>query len=314
MPGGGFYTGVAPPKSKYHNVQFRLENLDICPERDSFSEKVPEVEDDWMCSSRFDEDDQQTTHHNNDVYNGGRDEEYGDNDKNACKMQKFTSQQWLEEIENRWFDSRDDVVRQSFQAALNDVQEPFSFVLHVMLTTHFDLFSKRIPITFFSLDELDIWLELKRTNREHVPEPEELFLLDERENSYLAEYIILDIDLNPKKLKQIAVIITATKLQREFSAQEVLLPLLATDQIQVVETYVGQDKTLQVEYAQFLDWLCGMKKDTVEQMVSNLGLTIKDPSKLQHKTIIKMAERLSRNMNLIQTTIPVCSTRRIFRV
>ena len=81
-----------------------------------------------------------------------RDEdEEEEQDTSDCKLQKFTSQQWLDEIENRWFDERDDLVRQSFQAALNDVQEPYTFVVHVMLTAHFDLYSKRIPITSHSL-------------------------------------------------------------------------------------------------------------------------------------------------------------------
>ena len=74
---------------------------------------------------------------------------------------RYTSQQWLQEVENRWFDGRDDLVRETFQTALADVQEPYSFVLHVMLTAHFDLYSKRLPITFFAMDELEIWLELK---------------------------------------------------------------------------------------------------------------------------------------------------------
>ena len=121
-------------------------------------------------------------------------------------------------------DERDDLVRESFQAALNDVQEPFIFILHVMLTAFFDLYSKRIPITFYALDELDIWLDLKKTNGENVPKPAEchkrqamefvcrsgynyldklnkLFHLDEGENLYLAEYIHLDLDINPKKVE-----------------------------------------------------------------------------------------------------------------
>ena len=51
---------------------------------------------------------------------------------------------------------RDNLVRQSFQAAVLDVQEPFTLVLHVILTGLFDFFSKRIPITFFALAELNI--------------------------------------------------------------------------------------------------------------------------------------------------------------
>ena len=81
--------------------------------------------------------------------------------------------QWLEEIENRYFDEPDDLVRQSFQAALSDVQEPYSFILHVIYKAFFDLFSKRIPITYYALDEFDIWLDLKKKNGEYVPQPED---------------------------------------------------------------------------------------------------------------------------------------------
>lgn len=51
---------------------------------------------------------------------------------------------------------RDNLVRQSFQAAVLDVQEPFMLVPHVILTGLFDFFSKRIPIAFFALAELNI--------------------------------------------------------------------------------------------------------------------------------------------------------------
>ena len=242
-------------------------------------------------------------------------------------LQKFTSQQWLEEIENRYFDERDDLVRQSFQAALHDNQEPYSFILHVMLKAFFDLYSKRIPITFYALDELEIWLELKHQNGEVVPTPLEahkrqameflcrsgynyldkvnkLFQLDQGDNSYLTEYIHLDADINPKKLKQFVVIMYTIKLRHNFSARDVMLPLLATDQIQVLETYVGEDKKLQFDYAGFLDSLCAMKEDTVAEMVSQCGLSVKDPSKLLHKTITKMAEKVVKKYELNPDDFP----------
>ena len=53
----GFYTGMAPPKSKYHTVQFSLENLDICPD----GEVNIKDDDDWLCSSGFDDSTELTT-------------------------------------------------------------------------------------------------------------------------------------------------------------------------------------------------------------------------------------------------------------
>jgi len=125
-----FYTGVAPPKSKYHNVQFGLENLDICPEREVNNKD----DDDWLCSSGFD------GNSSTEVAAVVEREDVGNNE--FKELQKYTSQDRLEEIENKYFDERDDLVRQSFQAALNDVDEPYSFILHIMLKAFFDLFSK----------------------------------------------------------------------------------------------------------------------------------------------------------------------------
>ena len=47
-----------------------------------------------------------------------------------------------------------------------------------------------------------------------------------------------------------------------------------------------------------------MKEDTVSEMVSNLGLTVKDPSKLVHKTITKMAEKVVKRYELNPDDFP----------
>ena len=46
-----------------------------------------------------------------------------------------------------------------------------------------------------------------------------------------------------------------------------MLLLLACDQIQVLETYIGDEKELQEDYAAFLDSLCAVKEETVFEMV-----------------------------------------------
>lgn len=98
-------------------------------------------------------------------------------------------------------------------------------------------------------------------------------------------------------IKQIVVIIHTLKLQHSFVSKEIMLPLLACDQIQVLETYIG-DRELQEDYTAFLDSLCALKEDTVIERVRNQGLSVKDPSKLQHKTFINMAEKVVKRYEL----------------
>ena len=52
-----------------------------------------------------------------------------------------------------------------------------------------------------------------------------------------------------------------------FIAHWEMLLLLACDQIQVLETYIGDEKELQEDYAAFLDSLCAVKEETVFEMV-----------------------------------------------
>jgi hypothetical protein len=116
----------------------------ICAERDSFSSNTDD-DDNWLCSSGF--RNVQGEHDDEHIC----EDEVKEENKEYKELQKFTSQQWLEGIENRYLDARDGLVHQSFQAALNDVEKPYSFILDVMRTAFFDLYSKRIPITFYAL-------------------------------------------------------------------------------------------------------------------------------------------------------------------
>ena len=52
-------------------------------------------------------------------------------------------------------------MRQLLQAAYDDVRDVYAFLLHVIFKGFFDLYSKRIPISYYAMDELDIWLKLK---------------------------------------------------------------------------------------------------------------------------------------------------------
>ena len=99
-------------------------------------------------------------------------------------------------------------------------------------------------------------------------------------------------------MKQNALIISTLKLQDNFISEELLLPLLASDQLSVIETYIGNQLSLQKDYARFLNQLCTTKEDTVTEMVRDKGLNVKDPSKLTHKTLIKMTEKVVKRYQL----------------
>jgi len=306
--------GVPVPKSNYNLDRVSFGGIEDVDENYSDGE---EEGDKWMCSSMADV-----------KLNQIEDEQIQSNFANEVKeiKNKYSVQDWMDKIEEKYFDERDDLVRQLFQSAFYDVSDVYSFVLHVIQTAFFDLYSKRIPLPFYAMDELDIWISLKVENQEKVPplyenhkrqaceyvcrsgysyldKMNKLFKLDEPDNSFIACYVPLD-NLKSKKLKETVRIIFTLKLQHCFDTKEIALPLIANDQLQVLETYVGEDKELQHQYIDLLNDICKMKENEIEEMLSDLGLKIKDPSKIHHKTIIKIAEKAVKRYNLNPESYP----------
>lgn len=91
-----------------------------------------------------------------------------------------------------------------------------------------------------------------------------LFQLDKGDNSYLAKFVNLQ-NLKSKKLKETAIIIYTLKLQHNFNTKEIALPLIANDQLQVLETYIGDDKVLQKAYVELLHEICKMSEEEVKE-------------------------------------------------
>ena len=87
-----------------------------------------------------------------------------------------------------------------------------------------------------------------------------------------------------------------------------MLPLLACDQIQLFESYIGDDVSLHQEYVSFLNNLVGQEEYTFGETVIIQGLMVKDPLKLQHKTLIKMAEKVVKKYNLNLDDYPAIFT------
>lgn len=93
-----------------------------------------------------------------------------------------------------------------------------------------------------------------------------IFRLSEGENSFLAKFVQLE-DLKSKKLKETVIIIYTLKLQHCFDIEEILIPLIANDQLQVLEMYISHDTDLQNGYLKVLDKLCSMRKSDIENMI-----------------------------------------------
>ncbi|XP_057317369.1 exonuclease mut-7 homolog isoform X2 [Hydractinia symbiolongicarpus] len=311
-----FDTGVPPPKSKYSYADL---GFNVCPNNDS-DDDYDNDDDEWICSSNGDN-----------LLEKMKNCHVEDQDSIKClvpskRIIRLSAQDWLDKIEDKYFDERDDLVRQTVQTALDNTDDCYSFVLHVIHKAFFDLFSKRLPITFLALDEFSIWLELKKQNGEHLPQPlyshkrqalefvcrggynyldkiNATFQLDQDDNTSLADVIQLD-NLKCKKLKETVIIIYTLKLQHQFEQEEVMLPLLASDLIQVLETYIGDDEYLQRDYVSFLNKLCGMKESDIQKMIVEKDLKVKDSSKLQHKTLTKIAEKAVKRYNLSPNEFP----------
>ena len=104
-----------------------------------------------------------------------------------------------------------------------------------------------------------------RSGYNYLDKMTKIFKLDQ-DNSYLAGYVQLD-RLKSKKLKETAVIIYTLKLQYYFDSTEIFLPLIVNDQLQVIETYVGDDASLQHQYVSFLADICGLKEEDLQNMI-----------------------------------------------
>ena len=67
--------------------------------------------------------------------------------------------------------------------------------------------------------------------------------------------------ITSSQYKEATVAITRFNLQAFFSVQEILPPLIGTDQINLIQSYIGSDKDLQIQFIMLLDKLCSPQTD-----------------------------------------------------
>ena len=102
--------------------------------------------------------------------------------------------------------------------------------------------------------------------------------------------------ITSSQYKEAIVAITRFNLQAFFSVQEILPPLIGTDQINLIQSYIGSDKDLQIQFIMLLDKLCSPQTDYFRlhsyYQSSGFATTSISTSKLSEHQIKRLAGRL----------------------
>ena len=108
--------------------------------------------------------------------------------------------------------------------------------------------------------------------------------------------------ITSNQYKEAIMSITRFGLQSFFSVQELLLPLIGTDQINLIEAYIDSDTNLQIEFIMLLDKLCSPHTDYLKlySYFQSSGFTKSDVTnnKLSEHQIKRLAGRLIKTYEL----------------
>ena len=108
--------------------------------------------------------------------------------------------------------------------------------------------------------------------------------------------------ITSNQYKEAIMSITRFRLQSFFSVQELLPPLIGTDQINLIEAYIGSDRNLQIQFIMLLDKLCSPNTDYLKlySYFQSSGFTKSDVTnnKLSEHQIKRLAGRLIKTYEL----------------
>ncbi|CAC5357048.1 unnamed protein product [Mytilus coruscus] len=130
-------------------------------------------------------------------------------------------------------------------------------------------------------------------------------------NQHGNEYMLPQIKsfLEKKKYNEAAVVAGKLGLQDHFTIDEIALPLVLQDKVNVLETYATGNLKLQQMVVQMLDSL--VDKDVViDDIISKSGVTNPKREKLNRKTLSKLAARLMKLYDIPQELCPNISKAR----
>ncbi|KAK6177434.1 hypothetical protein SNE40_015537 [Patella caerulea] len=257
--------------------------------------------------------------------------------QNKAKVEELTTYEMydiLAQLESVWFDDKtpdrfhvNKTVSNILCRHLQNAPNPYSLTIFLLENSKDFLTFKTTSLSFFVLKELDKWLNLPQNRnridkarllneeiRTHVYKVTagknftyfdmavKVYEMNHKGNDYFVPLVRYNID--NQKFKEASVAITKLRLQRHFKINDVIIPLLLQDKVNLLENYVIGQPDQQREVVQMLDNLCD-RSTSIEDFINNSGveLTSVKRGQLNRKTLSKLAVRL---MKLYEIPANLC--------
>ncbi|XP_067661901.1 exonuclease mut-7 homolog isoform X1 [Haliotis asinina] len=259
--------------------------------------------------------------------------------RNCMKQPAQTStnemKEWLDQIEVKWFDEGNanraavhaqvsELLTQHFITASN----PYSACIYMIERCRDFYTGKTTTLSFYIMKEFERW------TRHSKKKMDDLLSQDIRFHAFLMaterhmtlfdmavkafklrhignDYFLPEIKkfLEKGKHKEACHCAGKLGLQGHFSMQEIILPLLLQDKVNLVESYVIGNPEQQKAVVQLLDHLCDRETD-INRIIESSGVQNVKRDKLQKKTLSKLAVRLMKLYQIPQEHCPNISNAR----
>ncbi|XP_071157075.1 exonuclease mut-7 homolog isoform X1 [Mytilus edulis] len=252
--------------------------------------------------------------------------------KSVYEPSRSEMQRLLEYVENKWFDQNptdksqaSTLIREYYSRS----SHPYALVIYFIENCREHNSGKTSSLSYYFMKEFLAWLKnthivnqkelltediklraleaCTRYNTALFPMAVTAFQLIQHGNEYMLPHI--KAFLEKKKYNEAAVVAGKLRLQDHFTIDEIALPLVLQDKVNVLEQYAAGNLKLQQMVVQMLDSL--VDRDVViDDVISKSGVTNPKREKLNKKTLSKLAARLMKLYDIPQELCPNISKAR----
>ncbi|XP_013417468.1 exonuclease mut-7 homolog isoform X1 [Lingula anatina] len=246
----------------------------------------------------------------------------------ASEEQKSLDKSVLVELEKLWTETKDrdklkSSISQICQRTFSTSENPYLTVIFLVENCEDLRAGKTVSLSFTVMREFEKWAKDNGSQFEHLlnnglklkafrlvttfhmllfDPVVKSFCLRHSGNDYFVPYVKAFISQG--KDKEAATVASKLNLQSHFGIEEIIVPLLLQDKVNIIENYVFRDKQQQENVVALLDRMCDRSFD-LEDLLSKSGISrskIKR-DKLHPKVLSKLAIRL---MKLYQIPPELC--------
>ncbi|KAL5012574.1 hypothetical protein ScPMuIL_011125 [Solemya velum] len=235
--------------------------------------------------------------------------------------------EWLNKLEYCWYDDQSDKSKASALLCryFSQSQNPYTLTAYLIKSAKDFHTGKTTTLAYFTMKTFDKWCKTEQkgatdrqkyldqdlrmlifhmTTRFHMTMFDmavKNFELDHEGNEYFLPAII-DF-LQKKNYKEAAVCAGKLGLQDHFTLEEIVVPLLLQDKINLIEVYLCGNPELQKKTVQMLDHFCDRGTD-MEKVIRSSGVANVKRDKLNWKPLSKLAIRLLKLYQVPQELCP----------